>query len=53
VWVNLLTLACLTKTKEEVGGIYSAEEEEVGDLVREEEGDIWQFYLKSLALVIS
>lgn len=28
VWLNLLTLACPMKTKEEAGGIYFAEEEE-------------------------
>jgi len=53
VWLNLSTFGVPIKTKGKVDGNYSAEEEEVGDLVREEEGDIWQFYLKSLALVIS
>lgn len=50
--VKPLNLWHAHKTKGKVDGNYSAEEEEVSDLVMEEEDDISQFYLKSLALVI-
>lgn len=55
VWLNLSTFGVPIKTKGKVDGNYSAEQEEVSDLVREEEGDTvtsGSFYLKSLAFMI-
>lgn len=40
VWLNLSTFGVPIKTKGKVDGNYSAEEEEVSDLVKEEEGDM-------------